>query len=173
MLIAAVVAIIALSGGCYYMYNKGYDNGVQYVETQVAQLNKEHELKIEQLQQQHSEYVKNLELKYSYQVGQLNDQVTELQKNKTLYDKYIATYTPSSQYNYVPNGFVVWHDRAAKGERLDKIVLQDKLDDPSKYTFNDAMYAVGYNYTQANVCFARLTNLQNIVKDYINKQSKQ
>ena len=170
MLIAFAVIVVFLCGGSYFLYNKGYQNGVQFVEAQVAELNKEHELKIEQLQKQHNEYVQSIELKYTYQVGQLNEQVAELEKNKTLYDKYIGTYIPSNQYNYVPNGFVLWHDRAAKGERLDKIVLQDQLDNPSKYTFNDTMYAVGYNYTQANVCFTKLTSLQNIVKDYMKKQ---
>ena len=171
-IITLVCALVLMVGGGYYLHHQGYSQGIEYSKQQVDLLNEQHEQKIEALPKQHEEYVQSVVLKYTYEVGQLTEQVQQLQNDKNTYNQYIGTYIPSSQYNYVPNGFVVWHDRAAKGERLDKIVLQNNLDDPSKYTYNDAMYAVGYNYTQANVCFTRLGALQTIVKNYLDKQGK-
>ena len=172
VLITLAIVLVILTGGGYYLYNWGYTCGIDYSQQQVEILNEQHTQKIEQLQKQHNEYVSSIVLKYTREVDQLSSQVNELQKDKTTYEQYIGTYVPSNQYNYVPNGFVIWHDRAVKGERLDKIVLQNKLDDPSKYTYNDAMYAIGYNYTQANICFTKLDALQTVVKNYLEKQQK-
>ena len=171
-IIAVVCAIGLLSGIGYWLYDKGYSNGINYTKDQVELLNEQHKQKIDALQKSHNKQLVDVAAKYAIEVDQLTEQVKQLENNKTEYDQYIGTYIPQQQYNYVPNGFVVWHDRAAKGERLDKIVLQGQLDNPSEYTYNDAMYAIGYNYTQANVCFKRLDALQTIVRDFLAKQPK-
>ena len=168
ILIAVACAAAALFGLYYF----GYQQGVKHVEQQVIELNKQHEIKIDELQNEHTKTVTSITTKYAVEVNQLNEQIATLQDDKEKYQYYIGTYVPATQHTIVPNGFIVWHDRAARGDRLDQIVLQDKLDNPSQYTYNDVMYAVGYNYSQANLCYTRLDALQSIVKDFLNQQNK-
>ena len=168
VLFAAAAIVVALFGLYYY----GYSNGVQHVEQQVAELNKQHEQKIEVMQKEHNKIVTSITTKYTVDINQLHEQVNVLQNDKEKYQYYISTYVPSAQQSIIPNGFVMWHDRAARGDRLDQIIIQDEMNKLSNYTYNDVMYAVGYNYSQANVCYARLNALQEIVKDFLNQQQK-
>ena len=115
-IIITIICIVSLLYGAgYCVYNWGYNTGVQDVEAEVDQLNEQHKQAIATLQNQHDQVVQQITNRYVVEVDQLNQQVIALQQDKQQYDQYIGSYIPQQQYNYVPNGFVVWHDRAAKG----------------------------------------------------------
>ena len=162
--VCAVVGILTFA--FYKTYDIGYDNGVEYMKTEVEKLNTAWETKVSSSQKEHDDKVKEIYISHTHSISELKKQIEVLTTDK------IKTETVLKQYKtegYVPNGFVLWHDRASQGNRLD-VMVGENVGTTSKYTFNDVMMVIGNNYNKYNVCKSKLDSLQEIVKDYIEKQ---
>lgn len=164
-LIAAAVAVLCVAIGCWFLYNKGYNAGVDYVNSQVQSQRDSWIAEVQQLQSQHDKQVIELQTKYKTDIQQLNKQITTLKNNPKIIEKYIP------EYIGVPSTFVLLHDRCALGQPLDTMIIDSALN-PQNYTLTDVGNTIAYNYNICNQCITKLTTLQTIVKQYIDKQQR-
>lgn len=162
-IIACAVVMICVATGCWFLYNKGYDAGVDYVNDLVQSQRDSWIAEVQQLQSQHDQQVVQLQTKYNYDIQQLNKQIATLKDNPKIIEKYIP------QYIGVPSTFVLLHDRCALGQPLDTMIIDSALN-PQNYTLTDVGNTIAYNYNICNQCITKLTTLQLIVKQYIEKQ---
>lgn len=63
-LIAAAAAVLCVVVGCWFLYNKGYNAGVDYVNSQVQSQRDSWIAEVQQLQSQHDKQVIELQTKY-------------------------------------------------------------------------------------------------------------
>ena len=166
-IIAIVVAVVGAIGLGMFIYDKGYDNGVQYVNEQVTLQRQQWEQRVEQLQDQHNITIATITQKHNDQIDQLNKQIQTLKDHPKIITKYVDRTVP------VTNGIATAHDRAAQNIPL-YIMLPDnfKPNDPSEYSSADLVNTIVKNYNSCNVCIQRLTALQDIVKQYQQKQNQ-
>lgn len=166
IIIAICVAISVLIFAFYTTYNVGYDNGVQYLKSEVDKVNEKWESKVKNAQLEHDKTLKTVYENHNKSMVELKKQIETLTKDQIRTESILKQYKSEG---YVPKGFVLWHDRASQGHRLDVMVGND-MDKPSEYTFNDVMMVIGNNYNQYNVCRTKLTSLQEIVRSFIKEQ---
>ena len=166
IIIAVCVAISVLVTAFYMTYKTGYENGVQYVQDEVERLNNEWEAKVKTAQLEHDKVLTDVYASHNQSMVELKKQIETLTKDQLKTEAILKQYKSEG---YVPKGFVLWHDRASQGHRLDVIVGED-MDKPSNYTFNDVMMVIGNNYNQYNVCRTKLTSLQEIVRSFVKEQ---
>lgn len=166
-IIVVLVIIAGLFGLGSWIYNTGYDNGVQFVNEQVTTQRQQWEQRVEQLQDQHNITIATITQKHNDQIDNLNKQIQTLKDHPKIITKYVDRPVP------VTNGIALAHDRAAQNIPL-YIMLPDnfKPSDPSEYTSTDLTNTIVKNYNSCNVCIQRLTALQEIVKQYQQKQNQ-
>ena len=162
----AAVAVGLLFAG-WWIYDSGYDNGVAYVNETVANERIQWQAKINELQANNDTTVATITANHKTTVEQLNKQIETLKANPKIVTKYITKTTPCT----VTNGFALLHDRAATNVPLTTMV-PDNVDQPSEYSLDDVANTVAINYHDCNVCLDRLKALQEIIKQYQNKQQQ-
>ena len=162
-IVIVCLLVLSIYGGYKYVYNSGYNAGVVFVNDQVKVEKAKWEASINQLQKQHETQISKLNTQHAYRVAQLNKQIDKLKKNPTIITKY---FNPKDN---VSEGFVVWHNRCALGEPLDTFLPSPTT---NEYTIGDVANKIAVNYNTCNQCIDRLTKLQAIFNDYIEKQNK-
>lgn len=162
LLIVIATGIVCVTG-YKYIYNSGYDAGVLFVSDQVRVEKAKWEASINTLQKQHEAEIAKLNAQHDNTIRRLNDQIDTLKKNPTIITKYMNPSDPVSE------GFIVWHNRCAKGQPLNTFLPAPTT---NKYTIGDVANHVAINYNNCNKCIDRLTKLQAIVNDFIEKQNK-
>ena len=151
--------------GANALYQHGYDKGVATTTELVSKEKAKWTVLVDSIQKDHDQRVKEIELKYQYDVDRLNQQIASLNANPKVIEKYIPTYVE------IPPTFVLLHDRCASGKRLD-IMIDDSELTSTTYTLSDIGNTFAYNYTICNQAIAKLTALQQIVRQYIEKQQE-
>ncbi len=161
-IVVALLVVVGCYGGYKWIYNTGYQQGVDVVTNQVRDERIQWEAKIATLQAQHNTAIATLNQQHKDRLNTLQHQLDAL-NDQRLQDKY---FDPST---LISNGFVVWHNRCANGAPLNNFITEI----PSgKYTVKDVANSVAINYNNCNVCIDRLTKLQTIVKQFIEKQNQ-
>lgn len=170
--IAISTAIVIIGCGvalnCYIdsVYNDGYTAGIDYANTTIDKLNDDWNLRVKQIQYQYNKQLNDVNVKYHEELTAVNKQLDNLTNNP----KIVTRYVTKTEY-VIPQGFVLWHDRACQS-----IDLNDSIDidtqAKSSYTLSDAATTIAANYTKCNLCISRLTALQDLVRSYIDKQNQ-
>lgn len=149
------------------VYDDGYQAGVQYVSDQVEQQKQQWNEQVQTIQKDHEVTIASMVGNYRNQIDKLNAQIDTLKNNPKIITKYI---TVDSK---VPQGFVLWHDRAVQNTPFDMMIdEQENCNAESSYTLTQAATTIASNYINCNTCYQRLSALQEVVNDFIAKQNQ-
>ena len=168
-IIIAICIVCGLVFGGSYLYNRGYDNGVQHVEQQVEQLNDQWKRRVDNVKQQYYQQIADLNIQHAIEIDKLQSQNKDLIKDNNKLNHTLNYYFGDKQNIKLDKNIVIWHDRAALGANLDHIVFEDVK---GQYTLKDLMVTVADNYTNHNICYQKLTTLQQVVSQYIEQQKE-
>lgn len=171
IVITPIVLCLVGGFGSYYLYHKGYVAGKQETEIQHQKEKEAWETKVTQLQNEFDSKEKEITQQYQIKISRLNQQLSSFKTAPKTEIKYITQYVPEAKTSQLSWGFVAYHDRASLGLDLSTMITEDKKEE-CPYTLEDAMYAIGHNYTACNQCQIKLKALQQIVKDYQSQQVK-
>lgn len=164
-LIAIVVAVVGLTGLGYWIYDTGYDNGANYVNTQVQLERDKWQQTINQLQSANDVQIATITENHRHQIAELNKQIETLKKNPQVITEYVPV------TSNLTNGFVLLHDRAATNIPLYTMLPPNfESNKQSDYTTTDLANTITTNYNTCNQCIEKLTALQAIVKQYQQRQ---
>lgn len=165
-IIGAVVVVAALFFIGTHIYNTGYDNGVLYVNSQVAEQKAQWEQQIRDLQISHDVQLATLTQKHNDEVQSLNKQIETLKQHPTIITKYVTD-------NRISNGVALIHDRSVNRVPLSMMIPDNvNVNESSNYTEADLANTIAINYNRCNVCIDRLTTLQQIIRQYQQKQTE-
>ena len=169
IIIAIICGIFGIGGLGWYVYDNGYDNGVSYVNAQVAAERLQWQKKINELQINSDSKIANITAQHNNTVKQLNDQIQHLKDHPKIITKYIDKQIPCT----ITKGFVTIHDRAVNNIPLNTM-LPDDLDvnEKTSLTLQDVSNTVVSNYYNCNICIERLNALQSVIKQYIERQQQ-
>jgi hypothetical protein len=106
-----------------------------------------------------------MEDKHTIESNKLQEQITILQNNPNIIERYI----PIEHNSKLPYGLVLWHDRLVKGEAINTM-LPTNFQQTCDYTINDLGNSLSTNYTVCRECVSKLTTLQGVVKEYLERQ---
>jgi len=164
---AILGVVIASIFGCRYLYNKGYDNGVAEITAKITAEKIQWEKKVSELQNDNDRKIELIEKEYAQKVTTLNSEIDKLRKNP----KVIKQYIPID--SNISKGTVLLHDRLACGVGINEVIPDDiDVSLESEYGVTDLVNTVAVNYNNCNQCIEKLTTLQTIVKQFMEKQQK-
>ena len=161
-----VLAIFVALSIASASYIKGRDDGVQLTEYKVLQERNEWQALVEAEKEKYQTSLKVLEDKHAVESNKLQEQITILQNNPNIIERYV----PIEHNSKLPYGLVLWHDRLVKGEAINTM-LPDNFQQTCDYTINDLGGVLSANYTTCRECMTKLETLQSVVKEYLERQN--
>lgn len=167
-IIIGIVCVFAVIGIVYGLYQHGYNVGVAEITTQVDKERKQWSDKVVQLQTDYDKQTITLTEQHKNEIEKLNKQLIVLKNNPKIVEKYI----PIQMDVNIPETMVLLHNRAVNGTPLDQMIPDELVDQTSSCTLSDLSSKVAYNYSVCNQCYDKLTKLQTIVSQYIEKQKE-
>ena len=161
-IVLAVLVAVSIATASYI---KGRDDGVELTEYKVLQERTEWQALVENEKKKYQTSLKILEDKHTVESNKLQEQITILQNNPNIIERYV----PIEHNSKLPYGLVLWHDRLVKGEAINTM-LPDNFQQTCDYTINDLGSTLSTNYTTCRECMSKLTTLQGVVKEYLERQ---
>lgn len=162
ILIGIVLCVIC----CGTIYTKGKSDGARLMEDKLNSERLNWTAQIETQKKQFRTEVDKVQKEYLTKEHKLKAQIKSLKDNPKVITKYISV----DDNTKLPYGLILWHDRLVMNTPLNQF-LPDAV--PLKdYTMYDLSNTLAYNYNTCNECMNKLTALQEIVKQYMEKQNK-
>lgn len=159
--VAAALAAVLVFGG---MYAKGRIDGKSLTEAKYTNAKLEWQQEVAKRQRALEQELAELRLRYERDTARYRQQLADLKAKPEIITRYIPSDTQCS----IPKGFVDLHNRAIQGVPLDPPPADAA--NPSTKTLPNVGTIVTENYIQYNIISKRLEALQDLVKQYQQKQ---
>lgn len=171
----AIIFILCIVIGAGVLYHRAYYNGQQNgIILTEAKYNAE-KLKwidrVSKMQREYEDTINGILTSYNGQIADYEHQIEVLRnQDPIIKTRYIHKYVPVETNCTIPKGFVELHNTAAKG-----LPLSDNPKDAlasTNITLQDVGSTVAINYYQYNKVVSQLKALQEIVRQFQNKQKE-
>lgn len=171
----AIIVVLCLIISAVIMYNRAYYkgelNGISITEAKYSIEKLKWIDKVSKMQQEYEDTMNGILTSYNGQIADYEYQI-ELLKNQDpiIKTRYIHKYVPVETNCTIPKGFVELHNTAAKGKPLSEDPKNAEVS--TNVTLQDVGSTVAINYYQYNKISAQLKALQEVVRQFQNKQKE-